>query len=150
MKEIFTKKVKNTYVLKGMVPISKEDVARLDSFKDHQILRNKVSGVLKERSVEQNAWIHAIFRFVADNTDDPGWNTETKVKKRVKYAIGFYDVFSVEGNRVFFEFRSFAFNKMEQWEANKVYNEAKGVCAQILGVDSSVLEAEAKQKAGLR
>lgn len=150
MKRIYTKTVKNAFVLIGMVPISKEDVDRLNSFKAHQVLKNQVSGIQKERSIIQNNWIHAVFRFVADNTKNPEWDTETKAKNMTKLAIGFYDVFKVVGNQVFFQFKSFNFQDMEHNEANRVYNEAKDVCARVLGVDPGVLEAEAKKKAGYR
>ena len=150
MKRIYTKIVRNTFVVAGMVPISKEDVDRLNSFEDHQILKNQVSGVQKQRSVVQNNWIHAIFRFVADNTYHQKWNTPTKAKNMTKLAIGFYEEFGVMGDKVFFQFKSFNFQDMDHNEANRVYNEAKDVCALFLGVDPGELEAEAKKKAGYR
>ena len=147
MKEIYTQKVKNIFVKVGMVPVSREDIERLESFEDNQILKNKTSGAKKPRSVNQNKWIHAMFRYVAKNTDHPDWNTEVKVKSRVKLAMKFFeDGAIVVGVEVYFKFRSFAFDKMGHVEANKVYNEAKNVCADFLGVDPKLLEAEAKRE----
>lgn len=150
MEEVYTKIVKNTFVLHGMVPVSQEDADRLKVFDETQILKNKTTGVEKTRSVAQNAWVHAIFRFVANNTDDPEWNTERKVKYRVKLAIKFYEPIFVVAGQVWFEFGSFRFDKMKQATANKVYSEARLVCADFLGVDPKVLQARAVKETRLR
>ena len=149
-KRIYTKIVRNTYVLIGMVPISKEDVDRLNTFKDHQILKNQTSGVQKERSIIQNNWIHAIFRYVASNTENPEWNTEEKVKFEVKMIMKFFEKVVVRGPEVYFKFKSFNFEDMPQNEANVKYSEAKQICADFLGIDPKKLEAVAKEKAGIR
>lgn len=147
MKKIYTQKVKNTFVKLAMVPVSQEDAERLESFKDNQILKNKISGSRKPRSVLQNKWIHAIFRLVAQNTEDPDWSTPERVKRNVKMKMKFFeDDVVVHGNKVYFELRSFAFDEMSQDEANIRYNEAKLICAKFLGVSPESLEAEAQKK----
>jgi len=83
-------------------------------------------------------------------TDDPDWNTPQKVKNRTKHAMGFYDVFRVETDgsmsKVFFQFRSFAFDKMEPPEANIKFDEVKIICSKVIGVDPEELEAQAKER----
>lgn len=147
MKRIYTQKVRNQYVKLAMVPVSKEDEDSLNSFKDNQILKNQTSGTRKARSVLQNKWVHAMFRLVASNTDDPEWDTPEKVKRKVKMAMHFFkpDV-TVHGNKVYFELRSFAFDEMEHNEANVRYEDAKNICAKFLGVKPEVLEAKAQQE----
>lgn len=147
MKKIYTQKVRNQYVNLAMVPVSKEDEDNLNSFKDNQILKNQTSGTRKARSVLQNKWVHAMFRFVAANTDNTEWNTPEKVKRKVKMAMHFFkpDV-TVQGNKVYFELRSFAFDEMDAEEANIRYNEAMLICAKKLGVDPDILEANAKEE----
>ena len=148
MKTIYTKTVKNTYVLVGMVPISKEDVEKLQAFKKHQILKNQTSGVLKARSLKQHRWAMWMIRSVSENDSDVEWNTFGRAKRRIKLAMKFFkDEVVVEGNKVYFELDSFAFDEMPQSKATKVYNEVKTICAQRLGCSPEELEANAKREA---
>jgi len=129
------------------VPYSQEDQNKLKAFKLNQILRLQAFGTRKKRSIQQNKYIHAIFRHVVDNARDPEWSTPEKVKRNVKMAMKFFkDDVVVSGNKVWFELRSFAFNEMEAQEADKVYNEAKNICAGYLGVPPETLEAIAKEE----
>lgn len=142
MKELFAQH-KN----KSLHPVSPEDLETLSFFKPNQILRCRVSGVKKPRSVLQNKWIHAIFRLVAQNTEDTDWDTPEKVKRNVKMSMKFFkDDVIVANNKVYFELRSFAFDKMEQNEANRIYEIAKNTCADFLGVDPKELESQAQQE----
>ena len=128
-------------------PASKEYADMLRAYKSNQMLRIQIYGTRKQRSVLQNRWVHAMFRIVAANTEDPEWDTLNKVKRKVKMAMHFFkeDV-TVQGNKVYFELRSFAFDKMEHNEANVRYEEAKNICAKKLGVDPKTLEAQAKNE----
>ena len=58
-----------------LAPFSPEDLQAIKSFHENQILRATLTGCKKPRSIQQNRWIHAIFRLVAENTDDPDWDT---------------------------------------------------------------------------
>lgn len=128
-------------------PFSQEDMERGKVFLENQVLQAKIWGSKKPRSVQQNKWIHAIFRIVADNIDDPNWNTPEKVKRNVKMKMKFFeDDVIVEGNKVYFELRSFAFDKMEHNEANIKYEEAKLVCAKFLKVNPDELQANAERE----
>jgi len=131
----------------GVTPISQEDIEVLRAFKVNQIIRAELYGTKKIRSVQQNKWLHAIFRFVSLNTENPDWDTPEKVKRNVKMAMKFFkDDVIVHNNKVYFELRSFAFDKMEAQEANLKYEEAKNICAKFLKVRPEELEAEAKNE----
>ena len=128
-------------------PFSQEDKEKSKDFLDNQILQAKIWGSKKPRSIIQNKWIHAIFRIVAANTEDPKWNTPEKAKRNVKMKMKFFeDEVVVVGNKVYFELRSFAFDKMEQNEATIKYEEAKLICAKFLGVKPEVLQANAERE----
>ena len=125
--------------------LSQEGIDKLKVFQPNQILRAKIVGHKKPRSVRQNNWLHAMFKMVADNSNDPEWSTVDKVKRRVKMMMGFFaERFVVEG-KVYFELRSFAFSELEQDEATEWFNQARDICATKLGVDPAVLEAQAKE-----
>src|SRR6056297_373848 len=105
---------------KALVPTSKEHLDTVMAFPENEFLNVSIKGHRRPRSVQQNKWIHAIFRQVAYNTDDPEWNTPEKVKRNVKLAMKFFkDDVVVQGNKVFFELRSFAFDQMDQHEADR-------------------------------
>ena len=127
--------------------VSQEGMEALKAFGPNQILSASLKGHRRPRAVLQNRWVHAMFRFVADNANDEDWNTPEKVKRNVKMAMKFFkDEVVVTGNKVFFELRSFAFAKMDQAEADRKFNEAKSICAWKLGVPEEVLEAKAKEE----
>jgi len=126
-------------------PATPEDLEKLREYAPNQILKAKLTGHRKPRSVIQNCWIHALFRLVADNSDDPDWSTPEKVKRIVKMKIGYYDARFVVKDSVYFELRSFAFDELGPDEANRVFNECKRVCAEKLGVPEEALEANAKE-----
>ena len=132
---------------KTLVPFSEEDLEAIKAFPEHQFLKVKITGSKRPRSLQQNKWVHAMFRLVAANTDDPKWDTDVKVKRNVKMAMKFFkDEVIVHRDKVWFELRSFAFDEMEQAEADIKYNEAKLVCAKFLDVPPEELEARVKEE----
>jgi len=147
MKEVYLQRIKRcSYCGTNVIPASKEYADILASYKENQMVRAKTYGTKKERSVRQNRWLHAIFRFVAANTDNPEWDTPEKVKLQVKKKMKFFEFLIVDGTQVWFSVRSFAFDKMEQQEANIRYEDAKLVCAKFLGVEPQELQAEAQRE----
>lgn len=129
-----------------LAPATPGDLEALKGFMPNQILKAKLAGTLKSRSVEQNGWMHKVFQIVAENTDDPAWNTLEKVKRNVKLAMKFFsDDVTVIDNKVFFELKSFAFHKMSQVEANKVFNEALEICSIKSGISIEKLTEQCKK-----
>jgi hypothetical protein len=87
-----------------------------------------------------------MFKIVAMNTENPDWNTPEKVKRNVKMKMQFFkDEVIVANNKVYFELRSFAFDAMDQDEANIKYEEAKLICADFMKVKPEALEANAQE-----
>jgi len=126
-------------------PATPDDLEKLRAYEPNQVLRAKLTGHKRPRSVQQIRWLYAMFTLVADNSNDPEWDTVDKVKRRVKMMMGFFaERFVVEG-KVYFELRSFAFSELEQNEATEWFNQARDICAQKLGVDPAVLEAQARE-----
>jgi len=123
---------------------TEEGLEKLKTYKPNQILRARLQGYRRPRSVQQNNWIHAIFKITAENSMDPEWDTPEKVKRNVKMRMQFFknDVI-VDRNKVYFELRSFAFDQMGQEEADMRYTQAKYICAKHLGISPERLEAEA-------
>ena len=131
---------------KLFVPFSQEDLEAGMSFKENEPIVCKMAGTRKPRSYLQIKWLHVVFRLVAENTEDPEWDTPEKVKRCVKMAMRLYeDCFAVD-SKVWFELKSFAFDKMEHDEANLRFNEAVLICAKKIGVDPETLKAEAKKE----
>lgn len=129
---------------KTLHPATQEDAESLKVYAPNQVLRAKITGHKKPRSVQQNRWAHAMFRLVADNSGDPQWDTIEKVKRKIKLMMEFFSERFVVDGKVYFELRSFAFDQMDQDEANKWYNEARDICAKKLGIAPEILEAQAK------
>ncbi|HUT16965.1 MAG TPA: hypothetical protein VMW84_01555 [Acidobacteriota bacterium] len=128
-------------------PVSEDDEKAVKSFAENQIIRGDLYGVKKPRSVLQNNWLHNMLKIVAENTDDPDWDTPEKVKRNVKIKMKFFkDSVIVAKNRVYFELRSFAFDEMSHEEATVKYEEAKIICAKFLKVSPESLEANAQER----
>ena len=126
-------------------PATQEDAEKLKAYEPNQVLRAKLIGHKRPRSVQQHRWIFAIFKLTSENSGDPDWDTIDKTKRNVKMMMQFFSEKFVVGGQVYFELRSFSFSEMDQAEADRVYNQAKEICASKLGVKPEVLEAQAKE-----
>ncbi len=132
-------------------PFSQEAVDEINKYyKPNQVLKCVLTGTRRPRSVQQHKWAMWMVRQVSLNDNDRKWNTFDRAKKQIKLIMKFFkDEPHVDLNTglVWFELRSFAFDKMEQWEADMVYNDIKLICAKRLGVEPQVLEANAQREA---
>ena len=84
----------------GLSPFSEEDKALLKAYKPNQVVRAKIKGCRRLRSIQQNRWLHAIFREVAANSQDVDWDTPEKVKLNVKMRMKFFKDAVVVGAEV--------------------------------------------------
>jgi hypothetical protein len=137
-------------------PASPEDLEILRAFQPNQIVKAKITGVKKMRSYLQLKWVMAMITEMVRNLDHPDWQGITNerdqvqaakdsIKREIKFFKG--DPWAeVKGKStfIFFELRSFAFDKMDQPEADRVFNDVKFACAGRLGCDPEDLEAQAK------
>ena len=125
---------------KNLCPFSKEDAEQLKSFKPNQVLRGKISGIRKERSVPQLRLLHACLNTVAENTEDIQWNTPVKVKIQLKHALHFYkSTVVLPDGSIHFELDSFAFANLSHIDANKVFDRSFPILASKIGISTEEL-----------
>lgn len=133
MKEIAFQKRGNV-----AVPYLPEDADRWAAFKENQVTRHKVTGSQKQRSWQQLKMLHACLKTVVDNTEDPRWNTLEKAKFSLKVALHYVDegVVAVDkqGN-VHFKYRSFGYDDLPHMEANKLFDRAWPILADVIGIN---------------
>ena len=67
-----------------LTPHSEQDIEDLRDFKENQVLRVKISGTRKARSLKQLRTYWAACSLLAENTDDPKWNDREKVSWQLK------------------------------------------------------------------
>jgi len=125
-----------------LVPFSKEDSVKVKKYKQHQILKAKISGVKKPRSYKQLKLFWACCRLTAENSLDPNWNTSEKVAFQCKVALHFVDpsVISVSPDgTVQFLYRSISFKELSHMEACNFITNSIDVMAEHLGCDADQL-----------
>jgi len=135
------------------VPLTIEDEAAWAEFKENQITRHKVYGAKKERSYMQLKMLHGCLKTVAENTDNPNWDTLAKAKFSLKVALHFIkeDVVVVDKQgRVHFQYRSFGYDDLEHMEACKVFDRSWPILAAVIGVSEEVLLQESRNNEGSR
>jgi hypothetical protein len=134
-KEIFTQVRDTCPVCKHnigvfFVPHSDEDKQNGKEFKLHQIVRNKIFGTKKARSLKQLGLYFSACNFLAFNTDHKQWNTKDKVDFQCRVETHFVnpDLISVKRDgSVQFSYRSIAFKNLEHIKACGYFDQAFGV-----------------------
>ncbi len=131
----------------GMIkPYSQEDREALKIYKPNQILRAKISGIKKERSVPQLRMLHACLRTVAQNTNDPQWDDVEKVKIQLKHLLHFYkSTVVLPDGSIHFQLDSFAFANLEQIDMNKICDRSFPILAKKIGITVDKLLENAEQ-----
>jgi hypothetical protein len=131
------------------VPFLPEDVDKWAEFKENQITRHKVTGSRKERSYLQLQMMHCLMEIVAENSENPSWNTEKKVKFSLKVSLHYVDEDSVvvdpRGN-VHFQYRSFGYDGLDHMEACKIFDRAIPILASVIGLTPDELLNEGKRR----
>jgi hypothetical protein len=138
---------------KALHPYSQEDADRLKEYGENQLLNVKITGPRKPRSIKQNGLVHSAFGFIAEHmrenaeTDEHRAldNTE-KVKRYIKFEIGFYDSWEVKNGVVVVQLRSVAFDKMSHVESLKWYKLFVEYMADMLGITPEVFIEEVKSR----
>jgi len=126
------------------------DIARQE-FRDNQLVRLKAYsvGAKKERSVTQLGLLHACFKLVSDNTENPMLNQPEKVKFACKVHTHFVDkdiVFVKPDNTVCFQYRSFSFATLDHMEACNIFERCFEYMSELLGVTKEKLIESAQEK----
>ena len=119
----------------GLDPFSGESKDLIKNYHVNQIVKVKISGVRKERSVIQSNMLHACIKTVAENTNDPQWDHPEKVKIQLKHLLHFYkSTIVLPDGSIHFELDSFAFANLGQVEANKIFDRAWPILAKKIGI----------------
>ena len=144
MKELFCQLNKNR-----LYPESVEDAEILANFTDNQIVRVKVYGTHKQRSVKQLGLYWACCKLVADNTENQHFNNKDKVNNQVRVALEFIDLNKsiVDKHGTFHpHYRSIAFKNLKHIEACNFFERAFELMANGLKITVDELVAEAKSR----
>ena len=106
MKEIAFQK-KGNYA----IPFTDDDVEKWSNYKDNQIVKAKVVGFQKQRSVAQLGLLMACINEVVKNTENENWSSKERSKLSLKAMLGYVDTSSsvVFENKVIVKYRSFSF-----------------------------------------
>lgn len=127
----------------GMLkPFTSEDLENIRDYKPFQILRAKLSGVKKPRSYDQLKAYWASCKTVADNLDDPMWNTKEQVDFHCRVHCKFYnpDLISVDPDgKIQFSYRSISYANLSHIEACDYFTKAFDLMADRLGITKEQL-----------
>ena len=119
------------------LPWSPEDQEQVKEFKPNQIVKEKITGVKKPRSLLQFRMFHGVLRTCANNARHPNWNTVDKAKFSLKVALHYVDegVTAVDRHgTVHFSYRSFGYADLPHMEACNVFERSWPILAKVLGV----------------
>ena len=136
MKEI-TCKIVDNFGPPVLQPFSPEDLIILREYKPNQVVRVKITGVQKPRSVIQMRLYWATCRVVAENTENKGWNTQDKVDFQCRVNLHFVDKDTVvvkPDGEVVYKYRSIAFKNLSHIMACNYFDNAFQVMAKFLRV----------------
>jgi len=126
----------------ALVPSSAEDLEKIKNYRPNQIVRAKVVGVKKQRSIRQLNLYWACCSTVAQNTQDPKWNTKEKVDFNCRVGCGLKDhdyiAMTPEGYPQF-KYLSISFKNLGHVEACDYFNKAMDHMAAFLGVSTDKL-----------
>lgn len=116
----------------GFKPYSQEDLDELKGFHPNQLVRVKVYGTTKERSLQQLRLYWMCCTKVADNIEDYRWNTKDKTDFQCRVALHFVDpnitVVRPDG-QVMFKYRSISFANLKHIEACRYFDRAFEIMA---------------------
>lgn len=119
-----------------LVAFSHEDAEQLKNYAINQVVKAKITGIQKQRSVRQLRLFFACCRAVVENTEDEYWNNVDKVKNQIKVKLQFIDLNkSIVVDDVFHpHYRSISFAELGFMEANNFFDRAFPVLAKKIGI----------------
>ena len=142
-------------------PTSPEDVEEIQAFKPNQYVEIRVYGNVKERSLLQNNLYWACCTYVAELIS--GFPKEY-TKRSIDFKVGlrvahqdnsFIEMFETAGTRTYVLPKSIAFSKMDHETANRYFDLAWPILANIANIDDEgdmtpedVLIRETKNRMG--
>lgn len=145
----------------SMVPASAEAMELIREYKPNQIVRCKITGMRKERSLRQLNTFMACCQYVADNVreydlghpkfkDGAYWNTKSKAAFQIKVALHFVDDSKtiVYQDRVVFHYRSISFRNLHHLEACFFFDRGFPLLAARIGMKERGLIRAAQELMG--
>ena len=120
------------------LPFNDEDREKAKEYKPYQIVRTKVYGIKKERSLVQLNLYWASCGFIADNTDNKQWNTKSKVDFQCRVGAHFVDPDLIVVRRdgsIQFSYRSIAFKNLAHIEACNYFSFAFAILVDFYNAD---------------
>lgn len=128
------------------------DLGNAKAFKPNQIVKMKVSGFKKQRSVSQLGLLMACIKLVSDNTENPNWDTLNRAKLSLKASLNFVETSScvVVENRVIIQYKSFSFKELPHMIACNLFDRAFPILGDVIGLTAEQLVQEAKKLMGGR
>ena len=121
---------------KALYPFSKEDLMRLREYKENQVVRVKITGCKKPRSLKQLRGYWAACKTVSENNESPGWQTKEQVDFQIRVALRFYDpelIIAKPDGSIAFHYRSIAYKNLRHIEACDYFSAAFEIMAKKLG-----------------
>ena len=119
-----------------LYPFTEEDRDKIREFKRFQVLRAKLYGVKKPRSLEQLALYWVCCKTVADNLED---KTKEQIDFEVKIALKDIKSFRVVQGITYIEVGSISFANLDHLEACNFFDRAFPVMAKMIGITAEEL-----------
>jgi len=123
-----------------LAPTCQEDLTKLKNFKPNQILRAKLVGVKKPRSVKQLNAYWAACTLVGHNSDKPKEEVDFDVKILLRHIKSMRTV----GKETFIEVASISFKNLPHLDACGYFDRAFPVLAGMIDVTEDQLMAAIK------
>lgn len=144
MKELSTQLRDNS-----LHPFSEEDLEVLREYRPNQLIRTKLYGIKKPRSLKQLKLYWGTCTLVSENTENKLWNTKNKVDFQCRVELHFVDpevvVVKPDGT-VVFKYLSIAFKNLGHIEACNYFDRAFEVMAKFLDITSDRLIEMVKEQ----
>lgn len=127
------------------------DIDKAKEHKPNQIVRLKVYGTEKARSVQQMNTYWACCQEVANNTEHPRWNTKKKADFQIRVELDFRDKDYIAvrpDGEIQFRYLSIAFENLKHIEACNYFDRAFECMAKFLKTTVDKLIEMAKANMG--
>lgn len=116
----------------SFAPFSQEDLDLAKEYKPNQIVKNKITGVEKPRSLKQLRTYWRCCTTVANNNETPGWQTKKQVDFQCRVELRFYDpelIIALQDGSIAFHYRSIAIKNLKHIEACGYFDDALAIMA---------------------
>lgn len=120
----------------ALYPFAEEDREKIREFKKFQVLRAKLYGIKKPRSLQQLALYWVACGKVADNLED---KSKEQIDFEVKIALKHIKSFKVVEGITYIEVGSISFANLDHIESCNFFDRAFPVMAKMIGITTEEL-----------